>query len=94
MVSFKTSILAFVLAQASAANVFMSSDCSDEKNQGSAECICQYPTNRDKKICQGPKWFGKPRDDVGIKIIGGEEVDPNVYPWFARATEGSDWGGK
>lgn len=27
------------------------------------------------------------------KIIGGEEVDANEYPWFARGTRGNNWWG-
>jgi len=35
-------------------------------------------------------------DDVDSRIVGGEKVDANVYPWFARAyffPQGGSWGG-
>ena len=96
MVSFKLTVrvLALVTSQVYVAAKITVPDCSVEKNQGSAECICRIPSNWDKDICQGPKWFGKRSSDIGTMIIGGEEVDPNVYPWFARATDGDGWGGK
>jgi len=96
MVSFKPTILAIVIIQCSsnikATNIFMP-DCSQEVDRSSAECVCRLPKNWRMDICQGPKWFNN--DQIHHRIINGETVDANVYPWFARAVDKSsgNWGG-
>ena len=92
MVPFKLSILLGILVSQSQANM---PDCSLEHNQSSAECICRFPINKNKKICQGVKWFRNPeiQKNIGMQIINGVEVPTNKYPWFARATNGNSWGG-
>lgn len=91
MVSLRLTILGLYISQSFATLP----DCSLEHNQSSAECICRYPTNWYMKICQGPKWFGSPeiKSNFESKIINGEEVPKDTYPWFARATYGNGWGG-
>lgn len=91
MVSIKLTIFGLSISQSFA----IRPDCSLEQNQSSAECICRYPTNWLMKICQGPSWFGNPdlQSDFESKIINGEVVPKDTYPWFARATFRNGWGG-
>jgi len=63
-------------------------DCSQETNKKAPECICRLHMNWELGVCQ--KFLD---NDVQTNIIDGEEVGPNVYPWFARSTLGSGWGG-
>jgi len=88
------SLLALTLALAingSSAGSVIIVDCSNDKDKTSAECICRLPKNWHEEICQGPKWFGN--GQLRPRIINGEVVEPNVYNWFARATEQGSWGG-
>jgi len=63
-------------------------DCSQETNKKAPECICRLQNNWGLDVCQ--KFL---ENDFQSNIINGEEVPPNVYPWFARSTLGSGWGG-
>eukprot|EP00547_Thalassionema_nitzschioides_P000836 CAMPEP_0194199160 /NCGR_PEP_ID=MMETSP0156-20130528/279_1 /TAXON_ID=33649 /ORGANISM="Thalassionema nitzschioides, Strain L26-B" /LENGTH=604 /DNA_ID=CAMNT_0038924015 /DNA_START=90 /DNA_END=1904 /DNA_ORIENTATION=+ len=67
-------------------------DCSDKANHGEAVCVCRIGTNHHLEICQ--RLFAQNNDgDFVAEIINGEPVGSNVYPWFARMTSGSGWGG-
>lgn len=83
-------ILAFAQGVNSKNLEYSSIDCSDKENQKHAMCMCRLPKNSDMPICQ--KLFAA-EDDFTAEIINGEEVEPNVYPWFARSTLGTGWGG-
>jgi len=74
-------------------------NCSVGANKNRPQCMCRYPTNWDKEICQGKNWWNRPAVADNIektgRIVGGEESPANAYPWFARMTFGSqnDWWG-
>eukprot|EP00548_Thalassiothrix_antarctica_P018334 CAMPEP_0194194308 /NCGR_PEP_ID=MMETSP0154-20130528/75515_1 /TAXON_ID=1049557 /ORGANISM="Thalassiothrix antarctica, Strain L6-D1" /LENGTH=456 /DNA_ID=CAMNT_0038918729 /DNA_START=70 /DNA_END=1436 /DNA_ORIENTATION=+ len=66
-------------------------DCDDEDNRKDAMCICRLQSNHHMPICK--EFVDQNNDGVNQQIINGEEVEPNIHPWFARSTLGSGWAG-
>jgi len=90
MIFSKIHLLMFVAAQGVHAKFGVSAiNCADRANKEDAMCICRFPKNQSMKICQELV-----KDDgFDTLIVNGEEVEPNVYPWFARATLSGSWAG-
>lgn len=79
-------------------------DCNKKKNRMKPFCYCAFPNNQNSDMCQ--EWFqqldvAKNLNDTSIvdkqpRVIGGDLVPANTYPWFARLTWGTDgaywWG--
>jgi len=99
MIPYKLTILTIVIIQFSlnikAANTFEADiDCSEgAADESSAECVCRFAKNRWMDICQNLEWFQS--DKIQYRIINGEAVEADVYPWFARAINKNSgaWGG-
>jgi len=84
----KMSLLALAVAQSAHAQ---SVDCTIKENHvNNPDCYCSFPMNRNKDECKEDKGT---LDEVNPNIINGEPVPANTYPWFARSTIGSGWGG-
>jgi len=74
-------------------------NCHNPKFKSNPECMCRYPTNWDKDICQGENWWAR-KDIVenvkkaSARIVGGENAPYDAYPWFARLTDrNGNWAG-
>jgi len=85
-------LLTFTIVQLAQAKLPTSSiDCIDKDNREDAMCICRLQTNHHMPICK--EFVDQNNGGVNQQIINGEEVEPNIHPWFARSTLGSDWAG-
>jgi len=101
MISFKHTILTIIVIIQCSLHVqartdTSAPDCSQEVDRSSAECVCRFAKNRERGICQNLEWFNNNNNDnIQHRIVNGESVDANVYPWFARAVDRSsgNWGG-
>ena len=95
MILSKAALLIFAVAQGVHAklekNLYERDiDCADVANVKDAMCVCRIKENHHIKICND---FKSKNGAIDGFIINGEEVEPNVYPWFARATFNSGWAG-
>lgn len=73
-------------------------NCHKDEYKSLPECMCRYPTNWDKDVCQGQNWWAKKEVVENLervsRIVGGVNAPSDAYPWFARlVNRDGSWAG-